>query len=158
MRFPLPLLLPLSLCLSHCLFLSTSLSLSTPLSLHLSSPGLTILQSEIAAGFNIETGVPTQLGVSGGLTVGGVTGTATVYVDLTEGGAVVAGSLSTFSLVGLIEAVAHVTVPASLAKSVLQVELTGLDVELSTCTLPIIFNQQTFAPGFMFSVQVNRFL
>jgi hypothetical protein len=71
---------------------------------------------------------------------------------------VVAGSLSTFSLVGLVEAVAHVTVPASLANSVLQVELTGLDVELSTCTLPIIFNQQTFAPGFMFSVQVNRLL
>ena len=67
----------------------------------------------------------------------------------------VAGSLSTFSLVGLVEAVAHVTVPASLANSVLQVELTGLDVELSTCTLPIIFNQQTFAPGFMFSVQVS---
>ena len=42
----------------------------------------------------------------------------------------VAGSLSTFSLVGLVEAVAHVTVPASLANSVLQVELTGLDITL----------------------------
>lgn len=121
----------------------------SPFGLH----GVTLGDTEVELGINIESGVPDLVGFSSSLIVGDQSGSATVFVDaLHPDNTVVAGSLSEWNLGHMLEHLTGNAIPSAVADTVLDVGFTGLKFEFNGGEEPLHFNQKTFLPGFYFHV------
>eukprot|EP01029_Cantina_marsupialis_P009954 TRINITY_DN228_c0_g1_i1.p1 TRINITY_DN228_c0_g1~~TRINITY_DN228_c0_g1_i1.p1 ORF type:complete len:2244 (+),score=810.53 TRINITY_DN228_c0_g1_i1:561-6734(+) len=113
--------------------------------------GLTVDHSEVEIGFSYAF-VPFMFGISGGLEVGSEKGSMTFYVDPSQDTYVIAAKLNEFNLGKMISDLTNGKISAGFVNTMVGVTFKGLDLELNTSSKPLLFNQQTFQPGFLFKV------
>eukprot|EP01029_Cantina_marsupialis_P030859 TRINITY_DN85415_c0_g1_i1.p1 TRINITY_DN85415_c0_g1~~TRINITY_DN85415_c0_g1_i1.p1 ORF type:complete len:2235 (-),score=676.93 TRINITY_DN85415_c0_g1_i1:474-7178(-) len=112
--------------------------------------GLTVDHSEAEIGFSWAF-VPFMFGISGGLEVGSVKGAMTLYVDPSINTYVIAARLNEFNMGKMVDTLLD-THCGKLINTITGITFKGLDLELNTGAQAVVFNQQTFNPGFLFKV------
>eukprot|EP01029_Cantina_marsupialis_P009957 TRINITY_DN228_c0_g3_i1.p1 TRINITY_DN228_c0_g3~~TRINITY_DN228_c0_g3_i1.p1 ORF type:complete len:2242 (+),score=886.81 TRINITY_DN228_c0_g3_i1:191-6916(+) len=113
--------------------------------------GLTVDHSEVEVGFSYAF-APFMFGISGGLEVGPEKGAMTLYVDPSINTYVIAAKLNEFNLGKMVSTLTHGRISSGLVNTFAGIEFKGLDLELNTGSQAVVFNQQTFNPGFLFKV------
>jgi len=115
---------------------------------------LTLNRNELLVGFNVETGIPTSIDVSGGMELGAFSGNATVLMDVaTPEDAVLSVDVAGFSLTSLVESICTgCTVPAVLEHTILAVSFDEVFLQLNPGPFVEHFNGMEFQPGVAFRI------
>lgn len=122
--------------------LATTTDWEEPLGLR----GVTLLKSQLRMGL-LYTGEPATIGVSGGLRIGALEGTGTVYGNVDDVSMVMAGTLKRVSLAGIVEEFAQRPLTSKLERTLTDFQLNDVYLNINLGTRALYFNGELFRAG-----------